>query len=213
MNSLRVEHLEALVAKVNANSDMLTAINATLQEFNINTTKRIQYFITHVLVETANLQEFKENLNYSAAGLCEVWPSRFTLTGEADKANANDYEHNPEKLGSFVYAGRNGNGDEASGDGWKYLGRGGLGLTFKDNYTEFGAYCNLDLINYPQEVSETELGLRSAGWFWSKRNINAYADASDFASTVRIINGSSATLQARTEVLTRVSGVINDNSN
>ena len=112
-------------------------------------------------------------MNYSAQRLMQVWPSRFKTLEQAEQ-----YAHNPEKLANNVYANRMGNGNEESGDGWKYRGRGLLGLTGRSNYADFNK-CDLiteDVLKHPDKVADYPLCLMSALWFWEKYNLNDLAD-------------------------------------
>lgn len=107
------------------------------------------HFVGNTYHETGGYTVFEENLNYSAEGLVKTWPSRFTLQ------SAKEYARKPEKIANKVYSNRMGNGDEASGDGWKFRGRGSLQTTGKNNYKLFGEYLRVDLLSNPDLVSTT----------------------------------------------------------
>jgi len=126
----------------------------------------------------------EENLHYSATRLMAVWPSRFP-----NIAVANQYANNPEKIANYVYAGRLGNGDEESGDGWRYHGRGLIQLTGKDNYANCGSGLGVDLLSNPNMLIDPKYAALSAGWFWNKKGLNALADAQDLDTMTKRING------------------------
>ncbi|HTH15739.1 MAG TPA: glycoside hydrolase family 19 protein [Magnetospirillum sp.] len=160
----------------------LTALAAACDEFEINTPHRLAAFLANIGVESGNLTRTTENLNYSAKGLLRVFPSHF----DADEAQ--DYDRQPERIANRVYADRMGNGDEDSGDGWSFRGRGLIQLTGKDNYAECGEALGIDLLGQPDYLEGPEGAARSAAWFWSKHGINRYADAGDFDGVCDLIN-------------------------
>ena len=155
-----------------------------LEEYQINTPKRVAAFLAQCGHESGGFVFVTENLNYSASGLQRVFPKYFP-TPEIAK----QYERNPKKIASRVYANRMGNGDEASGQGWLYRGRGILQLTGKDNYFWFGA--SLDMT--PEQASEYletfEGAAQSACWYWETNKLNKYVDSGDFKGLTRAING------------------------
>ncbi len=106
---------------------------------------------------------------------------------------ANQYARQPEKIANHVYASRNGNGDEASGDGWRYRGRGGLQLTGKTNYTAFFKSIGLDIATANADLVATNYSMLSAAWYWNSRNLSATADAGVDENTItkitKVING------------------------
>ena len=107
------------------------ALCKILPDYDINTPERVGAFLAQTAHESGGYKALTENLNYRAETLCKVWPKYFNAS------NANDYAHNPEKIANRAYGGRMGNGDEASGDGFRYCGRGLIQLTGKQNYTKF----------------------------------------------------------------------------
>jgi putative chitinase len=141
----------------------------------------------------------EENLNYSAERLVAVWPSRFPT-----KAAAEPYARQPDKLANKVYANRLGNGNEASGDGWRYRGRGPIQLTGKANYEKCGAGIGEDLVRFPCLLLTPSVGLASAGWFWHTRGCNRLADEDDHRAITRIINGGQLGLDDRIMLVNRV---------
>lgn len=163
-----------------------------LDEYQINTPKRVASFLAQCGHESGGFVFISENLNYSASGLMKVFPKYFPT-----QELANAYAKNPQKIANRVYASRMGNGDEASGDGFKYRGRGLIQLTGKDNYFWFAASLEIT----PEEASEYtqtfEGAAQSACWFWETNKLNALADANDFVTMTKRINGGTIGLKDR----------------
>ena len=152
-------------------------------EWGIDTPLRQAAFLAQVGHESDDLNCRVENLNYSTEALLRVFPRHF----DADQAAA--YAHQPERIGSRVYGNRMGNGNEAGGDGWRYRGRGLIQLTGRSNYTAACIALGIDLIGQPDLLEQPSLAARSAGWFWRRNNLNAFADRGDIVSITRRING------------------------
>ncbi len=184
-------------ARVGDLNKYLDALNEEMPGAAIHTPLRIAHFIAQLAHESGNFRYHTENLNYSAKALRGVF-GRYFPTDE--KAEA--YARQPEKIASRVYARRMGNGDEASGEGWKYKGRGLIQLTGKDNYSRCGAALGLDLVNEPEQVAENpNTAVAAAAWFWNHRNLNAYADQDDVKAITKRINGGYHGLEDRTHFL------------
>ena len=160
------------------------ALNETCQEFAIDSPYRIAGFISQTAHESAGFKFVSENLNYSAASLMRVWSIRFPTVEIAQR-----YAMNPEKIANRAYADRMGNGDEASGDGWKYRGRGLIQLTGKNNYVAYSMACDNEALQKPDIVAEPKYAAESAGWFWSVNRLNLVADTQDIVRMTKIING------------------------
>ena len=160
------------------------ALNDTFAKFNIATPRQQAAFIGQASHECNNFKTLEENLNYKAETLIKLWPSRFPTL-----EIANAYAHQPQKIANKVYASRMGNRDEASGDGFKFRGRGCIQLTGHDSYWHFGQAVNADLVASPDLVSSPKYAALSAGWFWSTHNLNALADAMNYEAVTRKING------------------------
>lgn len=167
-------------------------LNDAMAEYGITTPARQAAFLAQVAHESARLGVLEENLNYSAEGLVKVFPRHFP----ALKAAAL-YARRPEKIASKVYANRLGNGDEESGEGWLYRGRGLIQITGADNYRACGTALGLDLIASPEKLTIPRPAAFSAAWFWSSRNLNALADHGDFTAITKAINGGTNGLQDR----------------
>src|SRR2546429_5237274 len=163
-------------------------LNEGMEKFQINTPNRIAAFIAQVAHESADFRSTEENLNYWGQALRATWPARFP-----SEALERGYHRQPERIADLVYAGRHGNGDEASGDGWKYRGRGLIQLTFRDNYQAYSqAISDPSIMDDPDRVAEPRDAAVSACWFWKNEGLNELADAGDEASFNRIsyaING------------------------
>lgn len=157
-------------------------VDQTFPAFDIDTVVRAQHFFGQVLHETAGLTVMVENLNYSAARLREVWPSRFPTQESADL-----YAHNPEQLANRVYGGRLGN--TAAGDGWRYIGRGLLQITGRENYAIVGRELGIPLEADPLKAIDPEYALAIAACMWKLRGANEAADEDDVQKVTRRING------------------------
>lgn len=161
-------------------------LNNVMSENEMNTLNRQSMFLAQIDHESMGLTHWEENLNYSEERLLQVFPKYFP-----PGVSAAAYARNPEKLANRVYANRMGNGNEASGDGWRFRGRGPLGLTGRNNYLEFSEakYNGTILLEKPEWVAQPEGGMKSAGWYWSKHNLNALADEGAFMDITKRING------------------------
>ena len=166
-------------------NEAVAAINMWAAHYEINTPKRMAAFLANALHECSNLKSFEENLNYSADGLLKVFPKYFN-TG-----NVTVYARHPEKIANRVYASRYGNGDEKSGDGWKFRGRGMMQITFRDNYKSYGAsdLCIGNPVTNPEILSKFPEAYKSAMWFFQKNGCNQLAERGDFEGVVKRING------------------------
>jgi putative chitinase len=167
------------------------ALNKILPDYEIDTPQRVAAFIAQSAHESGNFTALHENLNYRAESLCKVWPKYFNA------GNANDYAHNPEKIANRAYGGRMGNGDEASGDGFRYCGRGLIQLTGKANYQAFAESIETPVEQIPELLQTFEGAIQSACWFWESNNLNQYADSGDILTMTKRINGGTLGLEDR----------------
>ena len=149
--------------------------------YKVNTLLRLSHFLAQCGHESANFRAVKENLNYSAEGLNKTFKKYFPIL-----EFAKDYARQPERIASKVYANRMGNGNEASKDGFKYLGRGFIQLTGKANYLEFDKSVPEDIMANPELVA-TKYPLASAAWFWNKNGLNEIADKGATDAVVKSI--------------------------
>ena len=153
------------------NDNLRNELLISMKRFEINTPLRAAHFISQCKHESGNFLRVEENLNYSANGLRATFSKHFQ-----DIDTALHYEKRPEKIANRVYANRMGNGDELSGDGWKYRGRGYIQLTGKNNYTLFGKDINEDLTKAPELLVSIKYACLSAAWFFYKNGLNSIAD-------------------------------------
>jgi putative chitinase len=174
---------------------VIAQIPGVMEKFQINTPLRLAHFLAQCGHESGGFRLTKENLNYSAKGLMGIFKKYFPT-----EALAKSYERKPEKIANKVYSSRMGNGDEASGDGAKFCGRGYIQLTGKDNYTAFGKSINEDIAANPTWVAE-KYALLSAAWFFNKNGLHKLADggATDavVTSITKRVNGGTIGLPDR----------------
>ena len=171
------------------------------ERFEISEPQQIAMFLAQAAHESGKFKATSENLNYSKEGLHGTWPKRFPTVADAEP-----YHRQPEKIANKVYADRMGNGDEASGDGFKYRGRGFIQLTGKSNYQSFSNAINRpEIMDTPDLVAEPELAALSAAWFWNEHKLNAIA--SDVTAVTKIINGGTLGLAERSAHYTQALGV------
>ena len=172
--------------------EWIDAINETCDRFDISTPERQACFLGQCAHESGGFSALQENLNYKQEGLCKVWPKRFPSIEDAEP-----YHKQPQKIANKVYASRMGNGDEGSGEGWKYRGRGLIQLTGKDNYRACGEALGVDLLENPDLVATPQYAALSAGWFWDKNHLNTYADKNDMQGLTKKINGGTHGIEDR----------------
>ena len=174
---------------------VIAMIPDTAAKFQINTPLRLAHFLAQCGHESGGFKATQENLNYSAKGLMGIFKKYFPT-----EAIANAYQRNPQKIANKVYSSRMGNGDEASGDGYKFRGRGYIQLTGKDNYTAFGKSIGEDICANPDKVA-SQYALLSAAWFFSKNGLHKMADggATDavVTSITKRVNGGTIGLADR----------------
>lgn len=149
---------------------VLAQIPEVMEKFQINTPLRLGHFLSQCGHESGNFKAVTENLNYGAKGLMGTFKKYFPTTEKAVL-----YERKPEKIANCVYANRMDNGDEASGDGYKYRGRGYIQLTGKTNYAAFDKIVTEDILATPELVA-TKYPLLSAAWYWNSRSLNVNSD-------------------------------------
>lgn len=180
---ITLDQLITIMPHAQRPADFLSHLNAAMVEFGITTPPREQMFLATVAHESGDLNNLSENLNYSAAALCRTWPTRFPTL-----ASAMPYNRNPTKIANRVYANRNGNGDEASGDGWRHRGVGLIQLTFKNNHVACAKHFNISPSLTPVWLRTPEGASRSAAWFWKTHGCNELADQGDFDGICDAIN-------------------------
>jgi len=193
--------LEAQLLALGIEGKWFEPLQETFEKYQINTPKRQACFIGQCMHESGGFKFLRENLNYSAKALMNTWPSRFPDADTAEK-----YARQPEMIANKVYSGRMGNTED--GDGAKFIGRGLIQLTGKDNYTAFGEAIGEDLVTNPQLVEQPRYAALSAGWFWNKRGLNALADAMDIETLTKRINGGSIGIDDRKAKISMVLNAI-----
>jgi putative chitinase len=165
-----------------------------VEKFAIDNPLRLAHFLSQCAHESADFKTVTENLNYGAQGLI------VTFTKYFNAKSAEEYARKPEKIANRIYAGRMGNGDEASGDGYKFRGRGYIQLTGHDNYVAFDKVVDEDILSNPDLVA-TKYPLLSAAWFWNKVNLNPVADLGSSVDVIikvtKKINGGTVGLDDR----------------
>ncbi|MDF2435517.1 MAG: putative chitinase [Mucilaginibacter sp.] len=182
---------KAIHTPVNFN-DLLGKLNDVFSKLG-NQTNRSAAFLAQTGYESNSFTVFKENLNYSAQGLMATFPKYFPTL---DIANA--YARQPAKIANKVYANRMGNGNENSGDGFRYLGRSAIQCTGLNNYTACGQFLSTDFINSPELLEQLPAAIDCAYWYWNKMNLNKYADLDDIKTITKLINGGYNGLDQRT---------------
>jgi putative chitinase len=159
-------------------------LNTTFDRFDISNPLRQAAFIAQCGHECGNFKILEENLNYRAETLMKLWPKRFPTMDIA-----NQYAKNPKKIANMVYANRMGNRDEASGDGYRFRGRGCIQLTGHANYYHAGQALGEDFVMQPELVATPMYAALSAGFFWNTQKLNVLADARDWKAMCKRING------------------------
>jgi len=168
------------------------ALNAILPDYEIDTPQRVAAFLAQCAHESGGFVFLKENLNYKAASLRKVFPKYFP-----DDGIAAVYANRPEMIANRVYASRMGNGDERSGDGYRYCGRGLIQLTGRTNYQAFADSIEKPVEQVTEYLGTFEGAVQSACWFWENNNLNKWADAGDILAMTKKINGGTIGLEDR----------------
>jgi len=192
---LTKEQLKQILPKNPYIDQWFDALSQLLPEYEIDTPQRMAAFLAQCAHESGEFTALKENLNYKAATLRKIFPKYFP-TDEI----ANQYASMPNKqqaIANKVYANRMGNGDEASGDGYRYCGRGLIQLTGKENYSWFAASLEIPVEEASQYLETFEGACQSACWFWETNNLNQWADKGDILTLTKRINGGTIGLEDR----------------
>lgn len=168
------------------------ALINNLPLYEINTPERVAGFIAQCAHESGGFKRLKENLNYKWESLRRVFPKYFPTDDVAQ-----EYAHKPEQIANRIYGSRMGNGDESSGDGFRYCGRGLIQLTGRNNYTKFAESIGMAVEEVPTLLETYDGAVKSACWFWSSNNLNQWADAGDILTMTKRINGGTIGLEDR----------------
>lgn len=184
-------------------ADFQAGIEAAVRFANLDSGLRLAYFLGQCAHESGGFARLEENLNYSAQGLANTWPKRFAKDHLAEKKTPNDLalrlSRQPELIANSVYSSRLGNGAEATGDGWRYRGRGLIQLTGRDNYARasLALFNDERLVQTPAQVEQPLVACLTAAWFWAQRGLNQMADRDDVRGATRAINGGLVGLEDR----------------
>jgi putative chitinase len=189
---LRKEQLAQLIPGNHYIDHWYDALSQALPDYDITTPQRVAAFLAQCAHESGGFTAIKENLNYRAVTLRKVFPKYFPSD---DIANA--YAGNQEMIANRVYGGRMGNGDEHSGDGYRYCGRGLIQLTGKQNYQNFADSIQIAVEDVPEYLATFEGAVQSACWFWEANNLNQFADSGDILTMTKRINGGTIGLEDR----------------
>jgi putative chitinase len=182
--------LSNALAVLSIDSKWEEPLQATFDKYDINSPRRQAAFLGQCAHESGNFKTLQENLNYNAEGLMKTWPSRFSTKEIADQ-----YARQPAKIAGKVYNGRLGNTSEE--EAAKYLGRGLIQLTGKENYERCGLALGVDLLSDPTLLLDPRHAAMSAGWFWNKKGLNELADAQEHGQITKRINGGTLGLDDR----------------
>jgi len=180
------------------------------EKYKINTVERISHFLAQVNYESNYMKSIEENLNYSAERLLKVFPKYFKNIYEA-----NEFAYNREKIANRVYANRMGNGDEQSGDGYRYRGRGLIQLTGKNNYLKFSKWYNDSkiFVDSPDLLLQPQFAVLSAFFYWDKNKLNDYIIIETGSYNIckkltKKINGGYNGLDERFKLYLKISGIL-----
>jgi len=194
MTELTLEQLRKMIPKNPYVEHWHKALTQLLPEYEINTPARIAAFMAQCAHESGGFLFLKENLNYRPETLIRIFGKYFDLpTAQAYCAKPNKQE----AIANRVYANRMGNGDEASGDGWRFAGKGLIQLTGRTNYTWFAASLDISVEEASEYLQTFEGAAQSACWFWETNNLNQYADSGDLLTMTKRINGGTIGLADR----------------
>jgi putative chitinase len=192
---LTLGQLKQMLPKNPYVADWHEALSQLLPDYDINTPQRIAAFVAQCAHESGNFMVLKENLNYRPATLRKIFPKYFP-----NDAIANDYATRLNKqaaIANRAYANRMGNGDESSGDGWRFCGRGLIQLTGRNNYQAFADSLEMNINDVPEYLGTFEGAAQSACWFWETNNLNRFADKNDIKGLTKAINGGYIGLEDR----------------
>ena len=196
MSNFDFEFTENKLSQIITNNqyvnDWYAALNTLLPDYDINTVPRVAAFVAQCAHESGGFKMLKENLNYRAVTLRKIFPKYFPTDAMAEQ-----YAGKQELIANKVYGNRMGNGDESSGDGFRYCGRGLIQLTGKNNYNAFAESIETPVEEIPEFLGTFEGAVQSACWFWETNNLNQWADQGDILTLTKRINGGTIGLEDR----------------
>lgn len=187
--------LKKVFPKAKTPKKLFDAMDELFPKYSVDTPERIAGFLAQCGHESGGFRFVEENLNYSAKALNSVF-GKYFKNGERD---AKEYARKPEKIANVVYGNRMGNGDEDSGDGWQFKGRGYIQLTGRNNYTSFAESVDMDLDECIDYLKTPKGALESALWFWDTNKLNKYCDKHDVKGMTKRVNGGYNGLEDREE--------------
>lgn len=203
MSVITESQLKVLLPTNKETTEWAALMNELLPKYDINTPARVAAFIAQCAHESAYFTVLKENLNYSQQGLRKVFPKYFP-----DDNTAFKYARQPAAIANRVYANRMGNGNEQSGDGWKFAGKGVIQLTGKNNHQAFANAVEMTLDDVILYLFTKKGALESACWFWKANGLNALADKKDLVAMTKRINGGTIGLDDRKSKYTKACQVL-----
>lgn len=183
-------------------------LNETFERFNIATPQQRAAFIGQCAHESGNFRVLEENLNYRAATLLKLFPRTPRRAWGFTPEEAAAYEKQPKKIANRIYGNRMNNRDEASGDGWRFRGRGILQLTGSANYFHAGQGLGVDFIMEPDLVATPQYAALTAGWFWDTQKLNALAEAGNWLALTKKINGGTIGMEDRKKHINQALSVL-----
>ena len=196
MSNFDFEFTENKLSQIITNNQYVNewyaALNTLLPDYDINTVPRVAAFVAQCAHESGGFKMLKENLNYRAVTLRKIFPKYFPTDALAEQ-----YAGKQELIANKVYGNRMGNGDESSGDGFRYCGRGLIQLTGKNNYMSFAESIETPVEEIPEFLGTFEGAVQSACWFWETNNLNQWADQGDILTLTKRINGGTIGLEDR----------------
>jgi putative chitinase len=183
-------------------------LNETFERFNIATPQQRAAFIGQCAHESGNFRVLEENLNYRAATLLKLFPRTPRRAWGFTPEEAAAYEKQPKKIANRIYGNRMNNRDEASGDGWRFRGRGILQLTGSANYFHAGHGLGVDFIMEPDLVATPQYAALTAGWFWDTQKLNGLAEAGNWLALTKKINGGTIGMEDRKKHINQALSVL-----
>lgn len=175
--------------RLSINPNLVDAFNETFERFGMVTIEQQASWIGQCGHECGNFKIMEENLNYRAATLLKQFPLTPKRAWGFTPESAAAYEKQPQKIANRIYGNRMGNRDEASGDGWRFRGRGFIQLTGSSGYFHAGKALGIDFWADPDMVATPQYAALTAGWFWNTQKLNQYADSGDYKTMTKKING------------------------
>ena len=196
MITLDLLHIVCPKTKTDVLNLYVTPLHEVAQYYDMyDNIHRAAAFVAQTAHESGDFNFVKENLNYGATGLMNTFKKYFP-----NETIANEYQRQPEKIANRVYANRMGNGDEESGYGYRFCGRGLIQITGRNNYTNFANDLGIGLGDCVTYMETPAGAVSSAGWFWDNNNLNQYCDANDFVTLTKRINGGTIGIENRQQI-------------